>query len=263
MSEGPNVIQWARALRCLVGAPLVAVKLPSGHGGESRTLLGHHLTAVDTHGKHLLARLSDGRTLNCHGMLDGHWRVSPVGASQRPPEKSVCVRLRTAGHEALFVNGRVAELLTAEQLARHPRVAALGPDVMSPQFSYSEVWPRVHALGAEIAEAIVNQNVVAGIGNIYKCEGLFLAGIDPRRPASDVTRDEVDDLWEALIPLMWHEADCVGRWTTLPDDLARTGEQHWVYGRRGRPCFRCGNGVRMVKQGRYRRTTFFCALCQR
>lgn len=261
MSEGPNVIQWARALRRLVGQPLVAVKLPAEYETQL-ALHGRHLEAVDTHGKHLLARLSDGGTLNCHGMLDGHWRVGRAGMVQAR-ERDVTVRLRTAAYEALFVNGGVAELLTPEQVVRHPRLAALGPDVMSPDFSCGRAWPRVHACDGEISEAIVDQRVVAGIGNIYKCEGLFLAGIDPRRPAEDVTRDEVDELWDALVPLMWHEADCVGRWTTLPEDLARTGEQHWVYGRRGRPCFRCGNRVRMMRQGRFRRSTFFCAGCQR
>ena len=261
MSEGPNVIQWARALRRLVGQPLLATKLPSRYDGEP-SLVGQHLAAVGTHGKHLLARFSDGRTLNTHGMLDGYWRVGRPGGS-RASEGSVRVRLRTAAAEALFVNGRIAELLTPEEMARHPRLAALGPDVMSPEFRCGEAWPRVHAFAGEISEAIVDQRVVAGIGNIYKCEGLFVAGIDPRRPAEDVTRDEVDELWDAVIPLMWHEADCVGRWTTLPDDLARTGEQHWVYGRRGQPCFRCGERVRTVRQGAYRRTTFFCAGCQR
>jgi len=260
MSEGPNVVRWARAVRQLAGEPLVAVKLPAKHAGHAESLVGQHVAAVDTHGKHLLIRLSDGRTLHCHGMMQGYWHVGPPGP---PPEAeaAVYVRLRTVAREALFLHGPLAELLTPEELARHARLRALGPDVMGPEFDREEAWRRVQAVRCEIAEAIVDQQVVAGIGNIYKAEGLFLAGIDPRRAAAEVARPELEALWEAVIPLMWDEANGAGEWSTLPPEL-RGGERHWVYGRSGRACLRCGTRVGFLRQGRHRRATFLCPQCQ-
>jgi len=263
MSEGPNVVQWARMLQQLVGQPLRAVELPEEHHEQAETLVGQHVTAVDTHGKHLLVRLSDGRTLHCHGMIDGYWHVGAAGAPPPEPEDAVRVRLSTAAHEALFLNGPVAELLSGDELASHRGLSSLGPDVMGPEFDRDEAWRRVRAANVEIAEAIVDQKVVAGIGNIYKAEGLFLAGIHPRRRAPQVSREKIEALWDAVIPLMWEEADGPGPWTTLPPELSDTGERHWAYGRSGRPCLRCGTRIRFIRQGRYRHATFFCPTCQR
>lgn len=261
MSEGPNVIQWARSLRRLAGEPFEAVMLPGKYEGEAEALVGECIAAVDTHGKHVLIRLSDGRTLHCHGMLDGYWDVAAAG--RVPPQGTVRVRLQTSEHEALFLNSPVVELLTAEELASHRRLTALGPDVMSAGFDREEAWRRLRAADAEIAEAIVDQTVVAGIGNIYKAEGLFLAGIHPARAAAEVSREEIEALWDAVIPLMWREANDPGPWTTLPPELSETGESHWVYGRSGRPCLRCGVRIKFMRQGRYRRATFYCPGCQR
>ncbi len=262
MSEGPNVIQWARSLERLVGEPFEAVMLPGKYESQAEALVGECITAADTHGKHLLVRLSNGWTLHCHGMLDGYWHVGAAGPDPQT-EGTVRIRLRTAGHEALFLNSPVVELLTAEELASHRRLTALGPDVMSAEFDREEAWRRLRAARAEIAEAIVDQTVVAGIGNIYKAEGLFLAGIHPERAAAEVSREEIEALWDAVIPLMWREANDPGPWTTLPPELSETGESHWVYGRSGRPCLRCGTRIRFIRQGRYRRATVYCPGCQR
>ncbi len=262
MSEGPNVVQWARALRQLVDEPLEAVTLPPRYEQHEHSLVGCHITAVGTHGKHLLVRLPEGRTLHCHGMIDGYWRVAAAGALQKA-EGTIRVYLRTARHEAAFFNSELVELLTPEELAAHPRLTALGPDVMSATFDRDEAWRRLRAARCEIAEAIVDQTVVAGIGNIYKAEALFLAGIDPKRPSAEVLRDEVEALWDAVIPLMWREADGIEPWSTLPPELSETGERHCVYGRSGKPCLRCGSRIRFIRQGRYRRATYYCPHCQR
>jgi len=118
-----------------VGEPFEAVMLPRKYESQAETLAGECITAVDTHGKHLLVRLSDGRTLHCHGMLDVYWDVGAAGRMPQP-KGTVRVRLRTAEHEALFLNSPVVELLTAEELASHRRLTALGPDVMSATFYF-------------------------------------------------------------------------------------------------------------------------------
>jgi len=262
LSEGPNVVLWARAVRQLVDQPLTEVTLPAKHRAETGSLIGGYITAVDTHGKNLFVRFSDGRVLSCHGMMAGYWRVGRIGVLGRPGER-VLVRLCTNTQEAAFINGPIAELLTPEQLAAHPRLSALGPDVMSDRFDRDEAWRRLHEFRTEIGESLVEQKVVAGIGNIYKCEILFVAGIDPRRKAAEIPRPDVERIWDTAIPMMWNEVDCGGRWTTLPAGTAeRTGEKHWVYGRGRRPCFACSKPVQFCRQGRYKRTTFFCGACQ-
>jgi endonuclease-8 len=117
--------------------------------------------------------------------------------------------------------------------------------------------------GDQIAEAILDEEVVAGIGNVHKSEGLFLAGIDPFRPAAEVSRNETEALWDALIPLMWDEANSYGAWSPLPKRLRETGEEYWVFGRSGRPCLRCEVRIRFARQGADRRMTFYCPKCQR
>ena len=262
VSEGPNVVRWARAIRQLVGEPLVAVKLPSKHAAQADALVGQHVAAVDTHGKHLLVHLSDGHTLHCHGLMQGYWHVGRPGMLP-DGEAAVRVRLRTAEWEALFLHGPVAQLLSGAELAQHAKLQALGPDVMSERFDRAEAGRRVRAAGAEIAEAIVDQNVVAGIGNTYKSEALFVAGIDPRRSAADIAPEELAALWDVVIPLMWDEANCEGEWSTLPAELRGRGERHWVYRRSGRPCLKCGSRIRLVRQGKFNRATYLCTQCQR
>jgi formamidopyrimidine-DNA glycosylase len=140
---------------------------------------------------------------------------------------------------------------------------ALGPDIMSPGFDRDEAWRRLQAAGArEIGDAILDQRLIAGIGNVYKAEGLFLAGIHPQRTARDVPRHEVERLWDVLIPLMNHGVANAPPIVTVPEDLQEQGEMNWVYRRRYKPCLRCEAKVGMVRQGEHNRTTYFCPVCQ-
>ncbi len=100
------------------------------------------------------------------------------------------------------------------------------------------------------------------MGNIFKSEGLFVAGSDPRAPVELASRDAIERLWDRLIPLMLENARRSGPVLTLHSSLRRGGERYWVYRRAGRPCFRCNSPVEMVRQGELRRTTYLCTTCQ-
>lgn len=264
MAEGHTVIRWARRLKPLVGQVLESVEMRGRWADRGWLLAGQHVTRIETRGKHLLFHLSDGQTIHCHALMYGSWQVGRPGMALRKEERYVRLRLRTARHEVVFFHGPVVEVLTDEELAKHKVLKALGPDILSRSFDRDEAWRRLQLKRArEIGDALIDQNNVAGIGNIYKSEGLFLAGIDPRRPARDVPREKIERLWDKLIPLMWEGVNAPRFVTTLPLELQDGHERNWVYLRKGKPCFRCKTPIEMIRQGTWRRTSYFCPQCQR
>jgi formamidopyrimidine-DNA glycosylase len=134
---------------------------------------------------------------------------------------------------------------------------------MAAHFDRNEAARRVtDAEQRPIGDAILDQRVVAGLGNIFKSEGLFLAKIDPRRPAFEVQRDELERLWDQISPIMHRGTERYGKTATTPDEMREAGQLHYVYRRLGRPCFVCGTKIEMIRQGELERSTYFCSYCQ-
>jgi endonuclease VIII len=264
VAEGHAVVRWARALQSLVGEPLVEVRLPKRWGDRGERLIGACVVAIETRGKHLLHHVSNGETIHIHAMQYGSWQTGERGMALRKEAKYVRLRLATATHEAVFYHGPVIELLTPDELATHAALNALGPDVMSPTFDRDEAARRVHESGERpIGDVVLDQRVMAGLGNIFKSEGLFLAAIDPRRPARGVSRAELDRLWDEIVPVMWRGTERFGRTATTTPELMESGIIHYVYRRRGHACVRCGTKIAMVRQGELARATYYCPGCQR
>ena len=265
MAEGHAVARWARELRVLVGEEVVDAAAPPRWRERAHSLVGARVREVRTRGKHLFIDLGD-HVVHCHAMQYGSWQVGERGMAHRKERRFVRLRLVTDTREAVFYHGPVMEILTPAELDAHAAVRALGPDLLHEDFDRAEVARRMRGdavADREVGDAILDQRVVAGIGNIYKSEGLFLARIDPRRPARDVTDDELERLWNALVPLMQAGTERYGRTTTLPEELRDGREFNWVYRRRRRPCFRCGTAIAMVRQGELARATYYCPRCQR
>lgn len=264
MAEGHAVIRWARALQALAGEPLVEAVLPKRWGERSAALIGAHITTVATHGKHLLLHLSHGETLHTHAMQYGSWQIGERGMTLRKEAKYVRLRLVTEQHEAVFYHGPVIELLRPDELASHDALQALGPDVMAADFDRDEAARRtVEADQRPIGDVVLDQRVMAGIGNIFKSEGLFLARIDPRRPAAGISRAELDRFVDEVAPLMWRSTERYGKTVTTTPEQQAAGQLHYVYRRRGHPCLLCGTKIEMVRQGELDRSTYFCPHCQR
>ncbi len=157
----------------------------------------------------------------------------------------------------------VVELLTAEELQAHKRLTALGPDILHPDFDRAEAWERLRrAEECPIGDALLDQRILAGIGNIFKSEGLFLAGLDPRVPLKLTSRSQLKRLWDRLIPVMLDNSRRSGLVVTLHRNLRRRGERYWAYRRTGRPCFRCNCMIEILPPGKLRRTTYFFSRCQ-
>ena len=271
MAEGHAVIRWARRLAPVVGEPLTHVTMPKRWKDRPQGLVGQRLLEPITRGKHLLLPLSGGETLHCHGAQYGSWQVGERPMELRKPAKHVRLRLDTADHEAVFYHGPTVELLTPEELAVHERLNGLGPDVMAPTlghtpggtFDRAEAARRVRQRGeAPIKPTLLSQKVVAGIGNIFASEGLFVARVDPRRPAESVTDEELGALWDAVHPMMWAGTERWGRTQTTPPEMQAEGKGRWVYQRKGKPCWVCGTPVELVRMPPYDRATYLCPTCQ-
>ena len=264
MAEGHAVARWGDALRELVGERVDVIHVPPRWRERADHIQGAELTLVHTHGKHLVLHFSSGWVVHTHAMQYGSWQVGPLGQKLRKDPRFARLRLATPRFEIVFFHGPVMEVLSVEELAAHERFNSLGPDLLHENFSAGAVSAAVQAQGdREIGDVVLDQRIVSGIGNIYKSEGLFLATIHPRRPAKNVSAEELTVFFEQLIPLMQAGRRVYGMTITLPSDLQlEPWMRNWVYQRRGQPCFVCATKIEMFRQGDFQRTTFFCPHCQ-
>jgi endonuclease-8 len=225
-------------------------------------LAGRTVTEFASRGKHMLLRLDDGRTLHTHFEMDGTWHLYAPGERWRGgPPHEVRVVLETDGAVAVGYRLPVVELLPPG--GEDAAVGHLGPDVLGPDWDAGEAVRRLRERpDRAIGPALLDQRNLAGIGNLYKAEALFLRGVHPWTPVG-----EVPDL-PALVALAQrliaanreHPAQ-----VTTGD--RRPGRDHWVYGRAGRACRRCGTPVRSAEQAEpdqpaYGRLTYWCPHCQ-
>jgi len=178
------------------------------------------------------------------------------------------VLVGTSDAVAVAFNVPVAELLTARALARHKELRALGPDLLADSFDRAEALGRMRASGhASIGDVLLNQRIMAGIGNVLKCEILFLAGIEPFTPTSSLGGATLNDLIDIAIDQL--RSNVMTPMQTLHPGAGRRTtkslnprDKLWVYGRSGKPCRRCGTMVQARKTGDAARLTYWCPRCQ-
>jgi endonuclease-8 len=212
-------------------------------------------------GKHLLLRLSvpsaPDLTLHSHLRMDGAWRTYQKHESWRGrPAHLVRVALHTA--DVVAVGFHLHELAVVPTAEEERVVGHLGPDLLGADWSVDEAVRRLVARPErEIADALLDQRNLAGIGNLYKAETLFLRGTSPFAPVG-----EVKDL-PAMVTLAQRLlASNKGRWTQATTGSLRKGEQQWVFERAGRACRRCGTTIRRWTGGDHDRITYWCPSCQ-
>ncbi len=264
MPEGDTLHKVAAALRPhLLGRCLERVILA---GRPYPDLCGCPVEAVEAVGKHLLIAFAGGTTLRTHLGLYGSWHRYPRGEPWRKPTWRASAALWTAEQVLVCFNAREVECLATEGLARHPQLGRLGPDLLAPEVALGEVVARARRLGdplAPVAEALLDQRIAAGIGNVYKSEVLFLSRVHPATPLAGLGDAAVTALYATARRLL---AANLGGWTRTttvdrrqrPDPRVRL----WVYGRRGQPCLRCGCPIRHRRLGRGLRSTYWCPGCQ-
>jgi endonuclease-8 len=255
--EGDTLLAWARqidgALRdqTLVRATSNRVNLSRFEG---RTVRG-----ARAHGKQLLVEFDDGHVLRTHLRMHGTIRVRDGAYTGAPLNPHVRWLLATADKTAVCLDAPTVELLHEKQLETHPVLSRLGPDVLSPELDLTEILRRLRLRGAvPIGSALMDQEILAGIGNVYKSEILFMAELSPFVPVASLTDEQLTEL--VTLARRWMRRNVGASRRTTP--AGRVASHYWVYGRSGEPCLRCGERVAMRRQDPLARSTYYCPECQ-
>jgi endonuclease-8 len=251
MAEGDTILRAAHRLdAALTGETLaVAAPNPRGRAAGVERLDGRRLDRVSAHGKNLLLHCGD-LVLHSHLGMNGSWHVYPRGGRWRKPRRSAWAVLTGERGEAVQFGGPTLRVIPSARLARDPQLARLGPDILAPDLDLDAAARSLRTDPARsLGDALLDQTLVAGIGNIFKSEACFAARLDPWRPLSDLDDDDLRTALAAARSLM-QEAVAGGRHT------------HAVY-RARRPCPNCGGRIASRGQGDANRTTYWCPVCQR
>src|SRR5215212_42517 len=265
MPEGDTIFRAARALHEALAGKIVTrfeTVLPALARVDDQTpIRGRTIERVAAAGKNLIITFSGDLHLRTHMRMNGSWHLYPAGQRWQRPRTDMRVVVATADFEAVAFNVPVAELHTAHSLERTEDLRLLGPDLLAEAFDAVEAMRRMRERGGEsIADVLLNQRVLAGLGNVYKSEVLFMRGVSPFKAVSALQDEELSAIIETSRKLMRINVrpESSGRRTT--GSLGR-GERLWVYGRGRQPCRRCGTPIEMRKQGSDARVTFWCPRC--
>jgi endonuclease-8 len=233
-------------------------------------LTGQTIDAVSASGKHLLMRFSGGMVLRTHMRMNGSWHIYRPGERWQRPARDMRIVVATGDFVAVGFNIPDAEFIAARRLARHDELRRLGPDLLSETFDEAEALRRIRARpGEAIADVLLNQRVMAGIGNVYKSEVLFICRINPFREAGSLPDDDLSRLVASARKFLLANVHTALAPMTTYSGLRRTTgrdnprERLWVYGRAGLPCRRCRTPILLDKRGRDARLTYWCAECQK
>jgi endonuclease-8 len=256
MPEGDTIRTAAnRVGAALIGREIEAIETPHPRFGKDRwpeKLAGRGVNAVDAHGKHLMIRFDGGLTIHSHLRMSGASGVYPRGKRWHRGRHRAWLVIRTADTDVVQFDGPVLELMTDGRTRFDPRIAQLGPDVLAEEFGATAFIRRLREddQTRTLGDALLDQRIVAGIGNMWKAEGCWLAQIDPWRRLRDVSDAEALAVIDAVRP---------GMQRSVADGFPKHLR---VYKRVGTPCPRCGTKIKARGQGDDNRTTYWCPGCQ-
>ncbi|HEY0391300.1 MAG TPA: DNA-formamidopyrimidine glycosylase family protein [Solirubrobacterales bacterium] len=251
MAEGDTILRAARRIEGAIGGEPLAVSTPNPRGRAAgvQQLDGATLERTEAQGKHLLLHFGD-LILHSHLGMSGSWHLYRRGAAWRKPAAAAWAVLEGESCEAVQFGGPTLRLLRPDAVRRDPTLSRLGPDILAANFDPGPVTRslRAHPHRA-LGDALLDQTLVAGIGNIFKSEACFAAKLDPWQPIAELTDEELNRVVEAAHDLMQAAVE-------------RSRHAHAVYRRAGRPCRTCGTPILSKGQGDANRTTYWCPRCQ-
>ena len=274
MPEGDTIFRAARSLHnALAGHVVTRFETAYAHLDRVNVdtpIAGRTVEKCESAGKHLLIAFSGELVLRTHMRMNGSWHLYRHGERWWRAPQAMRVRIDTADWVAVAFHVPVAELVTPRQLETRDPVAQLGPDLLGVGFDREEAVRRIIASAARpIAMTLLDQRIVAGIGNVYKSEVLFLCGVHPEAPSSAVPLPVLDAMVDTARRLLGDSvvegsSARIQTYRNLRQLNAATehDESLWVYGRRGKPCRRCGAPIEMKTMGLDARSTYWCPQCQ-
>lgn len=233
---------------------------------EDTPVEGRVISLVEARGKHLLITFSGEEAeralvLHTHLRMTGSWHVYRPGERWRKPVHYAKVVIHTDEWVAPCFSAPVVELLTQRQAERHPQLVGLGPDAITEEFAPEEAVRRILARPElELGVALMNQRAMAGVGNVYKSEVMFIRRLSPFARIGELPEAEVREIVAESHRLLKLNRENGVRRTMFG---LREQDRLWVYGRSGEPCRVCGHRVRMRRQGLDARSTYYCPECQK
>jgi endonuclease-8 len=275
MPEGDTIFRTARNIgRALMGKPVIGFRSTFPlltRFNDDTPLVGQTVDQVEARGKWLLIHFSGGGILTSHLLMNGRWHIYRQGERWQAPRFHMRIVIENGEYQVVGFRVPMARMHTEQSLARDPHVACSENDLLSEEFDAEAALARLLARPHEaLADALLDQTVLAGIGNVFKSEICFVQGLHPFRAVGTLTRDEaaatiasakkllranvLEDSGDMIVTFRGQQ-----RRTTHASDPSAS---LWVYGRAGEPCRRCGELIRRRIQGADARVTFWCPLCQ-
>lgn len=261
MPEGDALYRYAKMLRPALEGNVIRAARAQGPGPVPRVekIIGATPTRIHATGKNLLIHLDNGLVIRGHLRMYGSWEVYRPGEPWRKSPRNARLVLETASAVAVNFNAPVVELIEERALEHYSPVANLGPNLLDDGFDRDEVIRRFRdplLAGVTIGDALMDQGIMAGVGNIWKHETLFRCGINPWRTVGSLDEQQLVDLVDMARGLL---RASVG----LENDLGlRRRPRAHVYKRTGQLCFRCSTRLRAGPQGNDVRHTTWCPGCQ-
>jgi endonuclease VIII len=251
VAEGDTILRLVHRLEATVVGETVAASAPNPRGRAAgvERLDGMTLERAEARGKHLLFEFGE-LSLHSHLGMSGGWHLYRQGTPWRRPRRSAWAVLSGGGWDAVQFGGPTLEVMTTSKLRRHPQITGLGPDILAPDFDLDAAVAAIRAdPGRELGDALLDQHLVAGIGNIFKSEACFAAGVSPWRAVGDLSDGELREV--------------VGDARELMSAAVASGRHpSKIYRRRRGACPRCRGPISSRGQGDDNRTTYWCPRCQ-
>lgn len=269
MPEGDNLFIAARQLHEVLADQVITRVATPRPELKERDVEGHRVLCARAHGKYVVIELDDGRAFLSHLRMQGRWfvaakagltdkRLERLGREPRWDDEDTSLILETEQHFAVLERAAVIELGPLAKLER--TLAELGPDLLAPDYDQAEVLTNLRRHpDLTIAEALMRQSIVAGIGNVYKSETLFLEKVNPFLLVSELDDATLERLLKRARDLMRRNLGRGPRRTTFG---SYAGSNSWVYERSGQRCMKCDAKIGMRRQGSLQRSTYFCPDCQ-
>lgn len=275
MPEGDTIFRTARSMgRALIGKAITGFRsnyplLTRFH--DDTPITGQTVDRVESRGKWLLIHFSGGATLVTHMLMNGSWHLYRAGERWRKPARDMRIVLENRDYQAVAFTVPVAKIYTAQALAREKRIPPSGSDVLSDDFDPAAASIRIrrHA-NEEIGDVLLHQQVLAGVGNVFKSEICFVESVNPFCLAGSLSDEKIATIIRTAQRLVAENVleDSGNTIVTYRGQQRRTThtsspqESLWVYGRSGSACRRCGDPIRRRLQGPDARVTFWCQTCQ-